>query len=277
MITEQQRQNRSKGIGGSDMAIILGLSTYMTPYELYLEKIGEGKEREETEQQYWGNKLEPVIVEEFKKRNGFKVIEQDTITHPIYDFMIGHTDGFIPEQNAVLEVKCSSSFMRSEWGDDGSDVIPMQYLVQVAHYCAITNADCAYIVVLIGGNEYRQFKYIRDIELEMKLIDAAKKFWKCVTTRTPPEASTISDLKLIYPEHVPEKAIIMSDEINNYITEMKIVKSKIKEHEEVEEKCKFNIMSFMGDAEVLTYHDGQQLCTWKANKRGTRTFLLKGI
>ena len=40
MITEKQRQERKLGIGGSDMPIILGLSTYKTPYQLYLEKTG---------------------------------------------------------------------------------------------------------------------------------------------------------------------------------------------------------------------------------------------
>jgi len=68
--------------------------------------------------------------------------------------------------------------MAHEWGEDGSDTIPMQYLVQVAHYCATLNADCAYIAVLIGGNQYREFKYTRDLQLEATPNDAAKKFWE---------------------------------------------------------------------------------------------------
>ena len=43
MITQQQREERKLGIGGSDMPIILGLSNYKTPYQLYLEKIGEAE------------------------------------------------------------------------------------------------------------------------------------------------------------------------------------------------------------------------------------------
>ena len=206
MITEQQRKERLLGIGGSDIGIILGLSNYKTPYQLYLEKIGEiDSVYEETPLQYWGHQLEPVIRNEFAKRNNVSVEIPESFVHPFYDFLRGNLDGFIPSLNAVLEVKCSNQFMAHEWGDIGSDVIPMQYLVQVAHYCAITNADCAYIAVLIGGWDYREFKYTRDMQLEETLIEAAKTFWNCVQTQTPPEPTTQVDLRLMFPKHDPEK------------------------------------------------------------------------
>jgi len=185
MITEAQREERKLGIGGSDMPIILGLSNYKTPYQLYLEKIGESVgDDAQTPYQYWGQQLESVIRDEFAKRNNVIVETPDTSIHPFHDYLRGNVDGFIPAWNAVLEVKCSAGFMAHEWGEDGSDVIPMQYLVQVAHYCAVLNADFAYIAVLIGGNDYREFKYTRNFELESKIMDAAKTFWECVTTKT---------------------------------------------------------------------------------------------
>ena len=39
MITEKQRLERKKSIGGSDVAAILGLSPWKTPGDVYLEKI----------------------------------------------------------------------------------------------------------------------------------------------------------------------------------------------------------------------------------------------
>lgn len=277
MITEEQRKARSLGIGGSDMAIILGLSNYMTPYQLYLEKTGQGTIREETEQQYWGNQLEGIIREEFEKRNSVTVETPDTLIHPFYNHLRGNVDGFIPSWNAILEIKCSSSFMAHEWGPDDSDVIPMQYLVQVAHYCAITNSDCAYIAVLIGGNSYRQFKYERDLELEMKLITEANKFWDCVANKTPPEASTLLDLKLMFPQHVEKKKITVSGEIIADLETLVNNRLQIKQLDQIEEACKFNIMQFMQDSEVMTDATGKDVISWKTNKRGSRTFLIKGI
>jgi len=295
MITEQQRQERQLGIGGSDMPIILGLSSYKTPYQLYLEKIGEAESTyEETELQEWGHRIEPMIRIKFAEKHGFKLrapIEDakyaplcDLITydleaqvHPFNDFLRGNLDGFIPELNAVHEIKCSNQFMANEWGEDGSDVIPMTYLVQVAHYCAVTDADCAYITVLIGGHDYREFKYTRNFELESKIIDAAKEFWHCVQTKTPPKPINQVDLKLMYPKHDPEKTVTIEPEVAEQLTTLADTRFKIKALSEVEEKYKFNIMQFMKDAECLTDESGRPIVSWKANKRGTRTFLMKGM
>ena len=278
MITEQQREERKLGIGGSDMPIIMGLSNYKTPYQLYLEKTGQVEvSDDETEFQYWGNKLEGIIRNEFALRNQISVDTPDTVIHPFYPYLRGNVDGFIPEWNAVLEVKCSASFMSQQWGEDGSDVIPMQYLVQVAHYCAVMNAECAYIAVLIGGNDYREYKYVRDLELEAKIIDAAKAFWNCVQTKTPPEPINQVDLKLMFPKHDPEKTRTVVPDMKQQLTTLSETRFKIKQLEEVEEQYKFNIMQFMEDAECLVNDEGKPIVTWKANKRGTRTFLMKGI
>jgi putative phage-type endonuclease len=278
MITEQQREARKLGIGGSDMPIILGLSSYKTPYQLYLEKIGQAPDTyEETQQQYWGNQLEGLIRDEFAKRNAVTVETPDTLYHPVYNFLLANVDGWMPSLNAVLEVKCSNQFMAYTWGEDGSDVIPMQYLVQVAHYCAVTNADCAYIAVLIGGNDYREFKYTRDLILEERLIDAAKTFWNCVQTRTPPQPVNQIDLRLMYPKHDPAKTKTINKPLSQQLTTLAETRFKIKELSAMEDKHKFNIMQFMEDAECLVNEDGQPIVTWRANKRGSRTFLMKGI
>ncbi len=278
MITEEQRIERQLGIGGSDMPIILGLSKYKTPYQLYLEKIGNSElSTEETQYQYWGSKLESIVREEFALRNNVEVQTPSPSIHPKYDFLRGNLDGFITDWNAVLEIKCASQFMSNEWGEDGSDIIPMPYLVQVAHYCAVTNSDCAYIAVLIGGNDYRQFKYVRDFELEKQLIEKARQFWNCVQTKTPPNPINQIDLRLMYPAHSPEKTVKVKPEIVDQLTTLANTRFKIKELSEVEEQYKFNIMQFMQDAECLTDETGRPIVSWKANKRGTRNFLMKGI
>lgn len=278
MITQEQLNERRLGIGGSDMPIILGLSKYKTPYQLYLEKIGKSSDDvSETPQQYWGNQLEGVIRDEFKKRNNVVVETPSTIIHPFYDFLRGNIDGFIPSLNAVLEVKNSNQFMASEWGEDGSDVIPMPYLVQVAHYCAVINADCAYIAVLIGGHDYRQFKYTRDLIIEERVINSAKKFWNCVQTKTPPEPINQLDLRLMFPKHNPEKIKTLKTPIDEQLTTLAETRFKIKELSDIEDKYKFNIMQFMEDAECLVDESGKPLVTWRANKRGSRTFLMKGV
>lgn len=279
MITEQQRLDRMKGIGGSDMPIILGLSTYKTPYQLYCEKKGIiDNSYEETQLQYWGNQIEVLIRKEFRKRNKVQVkTPKESVIHPFYDFLRGNLDGFIPKWNAVFEAKCSHTFMSKTWGEDGTDTIPMQYLVQVAFYCSITNADCAYIAVLIGGNEYREFKYTRDLELENTIINSACNFWHAVQNDCPPPATAMIDLKLMYPTTNPNKIKTINNDIMQHLTTFKGFKNQIKELEEQANKQRFNILKYLEDAECLIDDSGKSIATYRANKRGSRTFLVKGV
>lgn len=268
--------NRIGFIGGSDMPIIMGLSSYKTAYQLYLEKIGVSESSDTTELQYWGHAIEPVIISEFSKRNDVRVESRATIHHKEYDFLRANLDGFIPEMNAVLEVKCSSFFMKDCWGDEGSDYIPMTYLVQVAFYCAVTDADAAYIAVLIGGNEYRQYKYTRDFDIENLIMDAALAFWERVETLSPPEPEDETDLRIKYASPEADKCVSVNESSAATLLDLIEAKSQIKAMQEREKLLKFELMKYMGDCENLIGLDNEILATWKLNKKGTRTLLIKG-
>jgi len=287
MITTEQKEQRKLGLGGSDIPIVLGLSSYKTPYQLYLEKKETSISGDEMSPvQYWGNQLEPVIREEFSKRNNVTIELPDTLIHPFHNFMRANVDGYIKEWDAVLEVKCANQFMAYEWGEPGcprheggearSDVIPMAYLAQVAHYCIVTNATQAHIAVLIGGHDYREYKYTRDTELENTIIEAASAFWNAVQNDLPPPPVNQKDLRMMFPRHNPEKTLTISQDVSPHFTKMNEVKRKIKELQEIEEESKFQIMKHMEDSECLVDESGKPLVTWKTNKKGSRTFLFKG-
>lgn len=276
MITEQQRKERMKGIGGSDVAAIFGLSKYKTQFELFLEKRGElDSYQEETEQQYWGNCLEPVIISEFEKRNNLKTVQKNTIIHPIYDFMRANIDAFIPGADAILEVKNTGAYMAQEWGDSGTDDIPVQYLLQVAHYCCCLNVEKAYIAVLIGGNEYRQYEYRRNFEIEKSVIDACSKFWHAVKNNIPPDPVNLNDLKLKFPKTKESKKVAATDDARSAISQLNEVKQKIKSLSTTEKEYKFKIAKIFEDGEELV--DGETvLATYKMNKNGARSLRIKG-
>lgn len=268
--------NRKDYIGGSDMPIILGLSSYKTPYQLWAEKTGLiDQDYEETPLQYWGKKLEPVIIDEFEQRHQVTVARDVEIIHPEYNYLRAHLDGFINDANAVLEIKCADKYMSHLWEDAGTDGIPMQYLVQVAFYCAMKNVDKAYIAVLIGGNDYREYIYNKDAELEDKIMLAAHEFWSLVKKGEAPQAVNIPDLKLMYPQHDPDKTEMADFSTVERLEKLATIKQQMKKLKELEGSHKFEIMKYMGNAECLTDLDDNPLCTWKANKRGSRTFLMK--
>lgn len=276
MLTEAQRAKRHEGIGASDTPIIMGYSTYKTPYQLYLEKTGIITSYDEiTEQQYWGNALEPVIVKRFAEENDVTVTFPDTVYHPDYPYIFANLDGWIESERAVLEVKSANSFQRKEWDMGLTDGIPLVYLIQIAKQCLITDADRGYCAVLIGGMEYKQFTYERDKSLEELILQSDIDFWHCVQNRIEPDPMSTSDCRLKFPTPHPDKIVHSTFKIMNALVSLMNIKASIKDYEKQEDELKMQIMSHMGNAEYLYGQDDELLATWKANKKGTRVFNIK--
>ena len=276
MLTDAQRAVRHEGIGASDTPIIMGYSSYKTPYQLYLEKIGAIDASEEmTEQQYWGNALEPIILTRFSEENDVRVTFPDTVHHPDYPFIFANLDGWVASENAVIEVKSANSYQRKEWDMALTDGIPLVYLIQVAKQCLITNATRGYCAVLIGGMEYKQFIYERDAALEDLILKADIEFWRCVQNRIEPDPMSTSDCRLKFPTPHPDKIADANFRTMNALVGLMNVKASIKDLNAEEDRLKMELMSHMGNAEYLMGQDGELVATWKATKKGTRVFNIK--
>jgi putative phage-type endonuclease len=276
MLTDEQRAKRCEGIGASDTPIIMGYSSYKTPYQLYLEKTGQLESSDElTEQQYWGNALEPLIIKRFAEENDVKVSFPDTVYHPDYPFIFANLDGWIESENAIIEAKSANSFQRKEWDMALTDGIPLVYLIQIAKQCLITNATRGYCAVLIGGMEYRQFIYERDKALEDLILKADIEFWNCVQNRIEPPPITTLDCRLKFPQPHPDKVVNTNFRTSNALVGLMNVKASIKDLNAEEDKLKMELMSHMGHAEYLMGQEGEIVATWKATKKGTRVFNIK--
>ena len=278
MLTEEQKQRRKEGLGASESAIIMGYSTYKTPYQLYLEKTGiVTAEDEQSEQQYWGNALESAIIKRFEEENHVEVTFPDTVYHPDYPFIFANLDGWIAADHAVVEAKCVNSFQRGQWDMAATDGIPLAYLIQIAKQCAITNAIRGYCAVLVGGNEYQQFIYERDLPLEALIIQSDIEFWDKVQKRIEPDPINTTDCRLKFKDVKEGKTAIATFKISHTLADLANTKLKAKDLESREDMLKMAIMQFMGSAEYLMGQQEEILATWKANKKGTRVLNLKGI
>ncbi len=185
----QEYRRTQKGIGGSDIGIILGLNPYKSKFELWLEKTGQ-TEPPEIDNQFveWGNLLEPVIRKKFSDETGFKVNKNNfVLQHDTHEFMIANIDGEVQDPafsgKGILEIKTASAHMKKEW-DNGC---PIHYMAQLQWYFGVTDAEYGYICVLIGGNDFRYFLVHRDDYIIDKMISEADRFTKQVNLRMPPE------------------------------------------------------------------------------------------
>lgn len=276
MLTDEQRKKRSKGLGGSDTPIIMGYSSFMTPYELYLEKKGLlTRKEEESDVIHWGNMLEPVILQHFREKNNCDMTYPDTVYHPKYEYIFANLDGFSKELNAVIEVKTLNSFMKHKLDTQVEDGMPYEYLIQVAKQTMLTNADVGFCAVLVGGFDYHEFIYHRDKSFEEYILEADIKFWEMVKNNIEPEPTTLEDYKKKYRDSLKDMTVSATFEIGTKVSELHNVAANMKQLEKKQDALKMDIMGFMKEKEILADMDNSALVTWKKTKKGNRIFKLK--
>ncbi|MGE6261314.1 YqaJ viral recombinase family protein [Heyndrickxia sporothermodurans] len=106
---------RSKGIGGSDAGVILGLNKYRTAFELWLEKTNQVEPIEiDNEAIYWRNEMENVVAKELEKWIDKKVRRSNFMySHPEHPFIKANVDRFVVGESAVLECKIGGNGSKS--------------------------------------------------------------------------------------------------------------------------------------------------------------------
>jgi putative phage-type endonuclease len=277
--------NRASFIGGSDVAALLGLSKHRSALDVWLEKTGKRVDRKDSFALRFGSFAESFIANEYALLTGESVIDHPYgIAHPEYSFCVGHIDRFILDQSGLplvgpdgrlnakklLECKTANYFSQSDWGEPGTDAIPLPYLCQCLWYLGITNLPEIDVAVLLGGSDLRVYTITRDIEIESLMFEKAVFFWtEHVQKDIRPKPQSIDDCQALFQRASMGKSIEANTETIALIQQLKDLESQTQVKEEQIEAIKQTLMETMGDAEVLTYL-GKPVINWKAPKPSYR-------
>lgn len=258
---------RRTGIGGSDVAPILGLSKWSTPLQVYQQKRGELGEQPENDAMRWGRYLEPVVRQAYADQTGNEVRVLPTmIRHPVHEFMVANLDGFVAPEHAprrVFEAKTARS--ADGWGEPGTDQIPQPYLLQVQHYLAVTGFIVADVAVLIGGSDFRLYEVPEDRELQEMLVDAEHEFWQRVQRGDPPEPVTVADAVARWGRSSRADLVMADDAALAALKQLHALKARRAEMDAEEDAARAIVMKTLGEADTLVDPAGRALCTWKAS------------
>jgi putative phage-type endonuclease len=256
MSHEEWLQARTRGIGGSDASVVLGLNKYKTPFELWLEKTGQVlPEDSQSEAAYFGTLLEDLVAKEFEKRSGKKVRKRNAMfRHPEHEFILANIDRFIVGEKAILECKTASAFLAKEW--EGNE-IPEAYIVQVQHYLGVLGPEYkkGYFAVLIGGQKFIWKEIERDDELIEMIFQAEIDFWNNhVLANQPPalDGSSAAEqfLKERYKEMDPNKVVQLGSSCKSKIEEYQSLKETIAQLEEQAKAIENELKHELKDAEI---------------------------
>jgi putative phage-type endonuclease len=284
MLNNQDFANlRAKSLGGSDIGAILGFNRYRSAVDVWLEKTGRIVNEADSLPIRFGSFAEEFVASEYSLSTGHSLVSHPTaLIHPQYEYIHGHIDRFVCDHPSiydasgsmvakrVLECKTANPFAKQEWGELGSDQVPMAYLAQCVWYLAITGLEQADLAVLMGNTDFRIYEVHRDLELEQMVLERAQSFWKDhVLTDIPPSATSESDYKILFSKSSLSKSIEAPSQTCELIKKLKSINEQVEHYEGEISQIKQSIMGQMQDAEVLTYQ-GQILATWKAPKPSFR-------
>ena len=135
---------RRRGIGGSDVSAIIGISPFRTARDIYYDKVGIAAV-EENEGNWvameMGHLLEDLVAKIFERKTGLKIYQvKKMFRHPLYPFMLADVDYFITMTDgtkAVLEIKTTNYNAKDHWWKDGRETVPVHYEAQGRHYMAV--------------------------------------------------------------------------------------------------------------------------------------------
>lgn len=260
-----ENKDRRNGIGGSDIPVILGLSTFKTPYQLYNEK--RGQQNIELDQSIknrleLGNLLEPFVIKLFEQQENTAVTRcQEKLTHPDYSFLWGTIDGV--SENNIIEVKTTVSINQAwKFG------VPPYVLAQCVYYANLANAAGFKVIAYDRDTDQppRVYSFIRDGELEKEIITKAVAFWSDVQNGVEPEATNYHELQQKFSTVSTGKSMIATQEDMAAIQEMVTLDRELKSMEKRRAELKLKICNHLGDAAIMVDELGNPLVTWNQRK-----------
>lgn len=280
--------DRTKFLGGSDVAAVMGLSPWATPVELWMQKTGRAPREEITPQRQKmfdrGHKLEPFIrdmviakLEEMGLTVKLVAINQrySDEKHPYLaceidfelvltgEIEIGGKLYTLDAEHINADAKSVSGFARKKWGMEDTEDVPIEYAAQFMHGLGITGRGKCLVAALRSFDDVDIYWTLRDDETIDAMRAKSVEFWENhVLADVAPDPLNFSDIKLMFPSDNGQ-ATEATPEIAEKVLTLRNVKAKIKALEQDEEDLTFAIGEFISPNALLKFA-GAEIASWKA-------------
>jgi predicted phage-related endonuclease len=253
MITAEQPDSsvvdRNSIIGGSDVAAVLGVSKWMTPYDLWLKKTGQFSEVITPAKQRIfdrGHRWEPIaldmLLDELEDRNGVRptlLAKNKRYSDPEHPFLSCEIDAEaeIDGEHCNLELKSVHVFAAAEWGAMGEEgeltaEIPIHYEAQTQYGLGITGRNRCIVGALFGADQLVPYEVLADAETIAGMRAKAIAFWNHnVLGGIAPDPVNLEDVKRMYARY-RGKPVELSEEAAQALSGLEVCRGRIKQAEQ---------------------------------------------
>ena len=169
---------RRVGLGASEVAAALGMSTWTTPWQVWADKTGvqpRGDERSDAAE--LGTALEPWILGQASVLLGEPVERTPArlYAHPQHPWRLASPDAHT-KTGPLVEAKTAGLAGRadvSDW-DDG---VPLAYEIQCRWQMHVMDAPADHVVALVAGLGLIVRTVVRDLLVEEELVRQVTQWW----------------------------------------------------------------------------------------------------
>lgn len=264
---EEWLKAREEGIGASEVAAILGLSKFDTPYSLWLKKTGQATPEPENLAMRLGHILEPAVAQLWEEETGEKVIKAsaaDVIyVHPEHPYMRVTPDRIVKGRKKILECKTTAM-------DVDADNPPIYWVAQVQYQMYVTGIHQADLAWLVNGRHFGYAHIPYDEEFAKYIAGKVTEFWnENVLGGKEPDAICVEDLAVKVPKSTPESTVLADDTAIDQINVLREKKAMYDALGDVITDLQNSLKMYMEDSEALVDADGTVLLTWKSGKDKT--------
>jgi len=263
---------RKSGIGSSEVASILGLNPFETPYQLWRRKRGLDGPQDETFAMKAGIYLEDAVSRFWADETGREVIKASAgdwlLVKKEKEFMRVSPDRTFwvdPEGKKNMQNKGILECKTTQKSIDQDD-LPKHWFVQLQYQLGVAEYEQGALAWLSGGRDFGQ----KDISFVPDFFgwisEEVERFWTDnIIGGIEPESISVEDVIKKYARHTDGKIVETTEEILQAYTELKAVREELKALEERRDALEETIKMAFGDAEAISY-GGRTLATWKAAK-----------
>lgn len=273
-MTNFSPEARRKSLWSTESAAALGLSPYKTPVQLWMEKWS-GTPSEDISKVFavrLGLAMQAPLAAMHMEDTGDELVPLDKTEHVtiIADTPLGsHYDEYNKTRARLHEIKCFGDARRRDFGEAGTDEIPMDVLAQVLHQQAVWRKasdlplNGTEVNVSFGNRERLLFYVPLDVDAIAALVAKLSEFWRNVKDGVSPPARTPEDTAALFPRSNKGTKVAATPEVEQWCARLLSLKEEADDLETRINIVKTDIQSHMKDADDLIGPDGRTLATWR--------------
>lgn len=272
-----EKPDRTKFIGGSDVAAILGVSPWRSIVDLWLDKITPPVENgQNAAAKRRGSRLEPYIRDMIEEEHGLRIVDSNKrYIDEELPFLAAEIDfEYFDEETGDIEngeIKTVHPFKAKEWGEQGTDLLPIHYVAQAQHGIGVKRRNRCRVFAMIG-DELKPYLIERDDETIAAMRTRCDEFWNnyVLPKIQPPldyqNKDIIETLKRLYPG--TDGTVIEANPMHeHWRAVMETAKDMANKYEGILDGAKAHLLAEMGNASAIRFADGKAFTRKVINKK----------